>query len=78
VLIFKGGGTFLGGVLRDLFLLGLNLSPAVSYSLVFAICALGLVAAGLVLFRLDVTGFARDSAQAADPMVTIQTVGLEI
>ena len=63
VVVFKGLGALIGGVLRDLFLLSLGLSPGLSYGLVFLIQALGLIAALLVLSRTDVLGFARDTGR---------------
>ncbi len=63
VVVFKGLGALIGGVLRDLFLLSLGLSPGLSYGLVFLIQALGLVAALLILARVDVLGFARDTGR---------------
>lgn len=61
VLIFKGLGTFTGGALRDLFLLGAGLAPGVAYGLAFALSAIGLFGAVLLLGRLDVAGFVRDA-----------------
>ncbi len=63
VVVFKGLGALIGGVLRDLFLLSLGLSPGLSYGLAFLIQALGLIAALLVLSRTDVLGFARDTGR---------------
>lgn len=60
ILLFKGLGTFVGGMLRDLFLLLLALPPGIAYGLVFVIEAGGLLTAVLILARLDVVGFARD------------------
>ncbi|MCA9935674.1 MAG: BCD family MFS transporter [Ardenticatenaceae bacterium] len=60
VVLFKGLGTFVGGGLRDIFLLSLKLSPGLSYGLVFVLEAVGLVTAVFILSRLDVIGFARD------------------
>lgn len=60
IVVFKGLGTFTGGILRDLFLLQLELPPAVGYGLVFGLEAVGLVTAVLILTRLDVVGFAHD------------------
>jgi BCD family chlorophyll transporter-like MFS transporter len=60
ILIFKGLGTFAGGVLRDFLLLNLGMGAAVSYGAVFILEAAGLVGAVLILARLDVLGFARD------------------
>jgi BCD family chlorophyll transporter-like MFS transporter len=63
ILIFKGTGTFLGGALRDLLLLRLELTAALSYGLVFALSGIGLATAVLILARLDVAGFARDAGR---------------
>ncbi len=60
IVLFKGLGTFVGGSLRDIFLLVVNMAPGLSYGLVFIIEALGLVTAVFILSRLDVIGFARD------------------
>jgi BCD family chlorophyll transporter-like MFS transporter len=62
-LLFKGLGTFLGGALRDLFLLRLELSPGLSYGLIFILQAVGLVTAALLLTRIDILGFARDTGR---------------
>lgn len=60
IVLFKGLGTFVGGALRDLFLLQANLLATTSYGLVFFLEAVGLVGAILILARLDVIGFAHD------------------
>jgi len=60
ILMFKGLGTFLGGALRDLFLLQAELPASISYSLVFTVSTVGLVAAAITLSRVDILGFARD------------------
>ncbi len=60
VLVFKGLGTFIGGSLRDLLILNLELGSGFSYGMVFALEAVGLVTAVLILSRVDVIGFARD------------------
>lgn len=62
-LLFKGLGTFLGGATRDLFLLQLGLSPGLSYGIVFLLQALGLATAALLLTRIDILGFARDTGR---------------
>jgi len=62
-LLFKGLGTFLGGAMRDLFLLQMNLAPGLSYGVVFLLQALGLATAALVLTRIDILGFARDTGR---------------
>jgi BCD family chlorophyll transporter-like MFS transporter len=57
-LVSRGIGIGLGGVMHDV-MLALTGSPALAYSSVFLLEALGLaVCIGLVL-RLDVAGFAR-------------------
>ena len=58
VVVFKGIGTFAGGTLRDLFLLGMQLNSGVGYGLVFFLAALGLGTAVVLLLRVDVLGFA--------------------
>lgn len=63
ILLFKGLGTFLGGALRDLFLLQFGLSPGVSYGGVFFLQALGLAVAVAILMRIDVVAFARDTGR---------------
>ncbi|MBK8987699.1 MAG: BCD family MFS transporter [Chloroflexi bacterium] len=60
ILLSKGLGTFLGGLTRDILLLGLNLPVGLSYGLIFALEAFGLLGAILILSRIDVVGFARD------------------
>lgn len=66
ILVFKGLGTFAGGALRDLFLLRMGLAPGLSYGLVFLLQALGLTAAVLILSRIDIIGFARDTGRHVD------------
>jgi BCD family chlorophyll transporter-like MFS transporter len=60
ILLSKGLGTFLGGALRDLLLLGFNLPAGLGYAIIFALEAGGLLGAILILSRIDVVGFARD------------------
>jgi BCD family chlorophyll transporter-like MFS transporter len=60
ILVFKGAGTFLGGSLRDLFLLSMGLPASLSYGLIFAVSAIGLLGSVIVLAQVDVLGFARD------------------
>lgn len=62
-LLFKGLGTFMGGALRDLFLLQMNLAPGLSYGAVFLLQAAGLTAAAMLLSRIDILGFARDTGR---------------
>ena len=62
-LLFKGLGTLLGGATRDLFLLQMGLSPGLSYGVAFLLQALGLTAAALLLTRIDILGFARDTGR---------------
>lgn len=66
ILVFKGLGTFAGGALRDLFLLRMGLAPGLSYGLVFLLQALGLTVAVLILSRIDIIGFARDTGRHVD------------
>jgi BCD family chlorophyll transporter-like MFS transporter len=60
ILVFKGAGTFLGGSLRDLFFLSIGLPAGLSYALIFAASAIGLLGAVIILAQVDVIGFARD------------------
>lgn len=60
VVVFKGLGTFAGGALRDLLLLGLDLGDGLSYGLIFFFEAIGLGLALLILTQIDVLGFARE------------------
>jgi BCD family chlorophyll transporter-like MFS transporter len=62
-LVFKGLGTFLGGALRDFFMLRLGWPADISYGIVFILQALGLAAAAVVLLRIDIFGFARDTGR---------------
>ena len=63
ILVFKGLGTFVGGALRDVFLLTLGLDPGLSYALVFLLQAVGLTTAVFILSRIDILGFARDTGR---------------
>jgi BCD family chlorophyll transporter-like MFS transporter len=63
ILVFKGLGTFAGGFLRDLLLLTLGFAQPVAYGLVFIFAAVGLVAAVLLLLRIDILGFARETGR---------------
>jgi BCD family chlorophyll transporter-like MFS transporter len=60
VTVFKGLGVFLGGAIRDLLLLNLNFPEAISYGTIFALEAMGLLVAALILAQVDVLGFARE------------------
>ncbi|MCZ7668182.1 MAG: hypothetical protein M5U34_13830 [Chloroflexi bacterium] len=62
----RGLVRFLGGAARDALLFGMGLPPTMVYSLVFALEALGLVGAILILLRIDVIGFARDVGRVVD------------
>lgn len=59
VLVSRGVGTFIGGVLRDVFL-AVNLSTGVAYGLIFALSAAGLLLAARIISDLDARGFARE------------------
>ncbi|MBE2221962.1 MAG: BCD family MFS transporter [Anaerolineae bacterium] len=66
ILVSKGVGTFLGGVTRDILLLGMGLPPGTTYAVIFGLEALGLVGAILILLRIDVVGFAKDVGRVVD------------
>ena len=57
ILLTKGLGTFLGGALRDLFLRTIGLSTGASYGLIFAVAAILLLIAALLVTRLDFPAF---------------------
>ena len=60
VTVFKGLGVFLGGAMRDLFLLNLALPASLAYGVVFSLEALGLLVAALILAQVNVLSFAED------------------
>jgi BCD family chlorophyll transporter-like MFS transporter len=62
ILVSKGLGTFMGGVIRDVMLFVRD-DAALAYAVAFAVAAVGLLAAALVLTGLDIIGFARDSGR---------------
>ena len=62
ILVSKGLGTFMGGVIRDL-MLAMQDEAALAYAVAFAVSAAGLVAAALILTGLDITGFARETSR---------------
>lgn len=66
VLVSKGLGTFAGGALRDLLYLVAGLPAPTAYGLIFGVAALGLVTAVLILMRVDIVGFARDTGRTVD------------
>lgn len=68
VVVFKGLGAFVGGSLRDLFLLSFGLPEGLSYGLVFLLQATGLITAAVILLRTDVLGFARDVGRHLMPI----------
>lgn len=65
VLLSKGIGTALGGILRDLFILRLHLADGVGYGAIFVLSGLGLLGAVWILRFVDVPGFARDSGRVS-------------
>lgn len=66
ILLSKGLGTFAGGAFRDLFLLGAGLSEAVTYLLVFALAAVGLLLAATILSGAQVISFAGDYGRSTE------------
>jgi BCD family chlorophyll transporter-like MFS transporter len=76
ILVFKGLGTFVGGVLRDLLFLQINLPANISYSIILAASAVGLIVSVLILGRVDVLGFARDAGRMVS-RVEAQTAGAD-
>lgn len=62
ILVSKGSGTFMGGVIRDVMLF-VQEDAALSYAVGFGLSAAGLVVAALILTGVDIIGFARDSSR---------------
>jgi BCD family chlorophyll transporter-like MFS transporter len=62
ILVSKGLGTFMGGVIRDVFLAA-GAQAWLAYGAIFALSAVGLLAAAGILSRLDVVSFARDTGR---------------
>lgn len=70
ILLSKGGGTLVGGALRDSLISLAGLPAGGAYALLFAVEAAGLVAAALLIAGVDFPGFVRDYERpqpAADP-----------
>jgi len=65
VLVSRGVGTFVGGVFRDLFL-ALNLSEGLSYGLVFAFSAVGLLIAARMVSGVDAVSFAQEHERSQE------------
>lgn len=64
ILLFKGVGTFLGGVLRDLFFLGAELPGGIAYALVFGLSAAGLLLSLFIVRSGDIVSFAREHGRS--------------
>lgn len=62
ILVSKGLGTFMGGVIRDV-LLAAGGQAWLAYGAIFGLSAVGLLVAAGILSRLDVVSFARDSGR---------------
>jgi BCD family chlorophyll transporter-like MFS transporter len=60
ILVSKGLGTLLGGIIRDLMLL-FGSATSAAYGVIFLVASLGLLAAAVIISRIDVSGFIRDS-----------------
>lgn len=65
ILVFKGLGTFLGGLLRDVGFL-LNWQQAAAYALPIGLSGLLLLLSSLLVRRIDFVGFARETGQLTD------------
>ena len=76
ILVSKGLGTAMGGVFRDLFLLGF--SESITYALVFFISAAGLGTAMALVRGVDVPGFVRDQGGVSAEARELAAAGLEI
>jgi BCD family chlorophyll transporter-like MFS transporter len=60
ILMSKGLGTLTGGIIRDV-MLALGSTAEAAYGSIFAISAAGLIIAAVLVTRIDVIGFVRDS-----------------
>ncbi|HUX13148.1 MAG TPA: BCD family MFS transporter [Spirochaetia bacterium] len=67
ILLAKGAGTLVGGVLRDFCLDSAHMTPSLSYGLVFVIETFGLAAAALIVTKLDVVRFSQLLADEPAP-----------
>ena len=65
ILLSRGIGISLGGILRDV-LLSLTQSSAISYGVVFGLEALGLLAAVMLIARADIAGFVSQANRASN------------
>lgn len=78
ILLFKGLGTFLGGAMRDLFLLVMGLEAAVAYGVAFGLAAVLLFASALFLRGLDVESFARENGHHPAEALPVPLPAVEI
>jgi BCD family chlorophyll transporter-like MFS transporter len=69
ILLFKGFGTFLGGVLRDLFFLVAGLPAGTAYAIVFVVAAVGLVGATALVRKDDILSFASEHGRTLNETV---------
>jgi BCD family chlorophyll transporter-like MFS transporter len=61
-LLFKGGGTFLGGILLDV-LASLTNSFSLTYGIIFTVETVGIVIAVVLLNKVDVIGWAKQTGR---------------
>jgi BCD family chlorophyll transporter-like MFS transporter len=73
ILVSKGLGTLMGGVIRDL-MLAIQDDAALAYGIVFGVSAIGLALAALILTGLDIIGFARDSGRLENDSLPLASV----
>ena len=66
ILVSKGAGTFLGGLLRDIFL-ALGLEDGLTYGLIFLLSGIGLLIAVTILRRDEIQGFAEETGRLSQP-----------
>jgi BCD family chlorophyll transporter-like MFS transporter len=60
ILVSKGLGTLMGGVIRDV-MLAFGVTAEVAYGTIYAFSAMGLIIAAVLVSGIDVIGFVRDS-----------------
>ena len=75
ILVAKGTGTLMGGVIRDV-ALAVGLSEPVTYAVIFGVAAMGLLVAVGILWGVDVMGFARDTGRLqSEPELQLAGLG---
>ena len=75
ILLTRGVGIFMGGALRD-GLYALTQSHALAYGIIFGLEGLGLFVSILLLARVNIIGFARDTGRISATDAQVITADL--